>query len=155
MLFRSDAVEEEPQKLQEDVKEANVGEKDQEGEKDIVAPPVDGPTEVVQEILTVVEEMPEPPGGIQAFYQYVAKSIQYPAMAREAGLQGKVFLKFVIEVDGSIGDIQILKGVPGCSDCDQEAIRVIKKYPNKWKPGRNNGRAARVYYNLPVVFKIT
>jgi len=61
----------------------------------------------------------------------------------------------VVEIDGSIGDVQVLKGVPGCSDCDKEAIRVIKQYPNKWKPGRNNGRAARVYYNLPVVFKIS
>ncbi|MFZ9450875.1 MAG: energy transducer TonB [Bacteroidia bacterium] len=155
-VIKDDAVEEEPQKLHEEVKDVNVGEKDQEGDKDIIAPPVEeGPTETVQEILTVVEEMPEPPGGIQAFYQYVAKSIQYPSMAREAGLQGKVFLKFVVEIDGSIGDVQVLKGVPGCSDCDKEAIRVIKQYPNKWKPGRNNGRAARVYYNLPVVFKIS
>lgn len=156
-VIKDDAVEEEPQKLQEEVKETNVGTKDQEGDKELVAPPVEdkGPTEpAAPEIFTVVEEMPDPPGGIGAFYKYVGSHIQYPSMAREAGISGKAHLKFVVETDGSISDVQVLKGVPGCSDCDKEAIRVIKSFPEKWKPGKQNGRPVRVYYNLPVVFKI-
>src|SRR5688572_11331997 len=138
-VIKDDAVEEEPQKLQEEVVETNVGEKDQEGDKDLVAPPSEeGPGEGTQEIFIVVEEMPEPPGGLNAFRNYVAKHIQYPAMAREAGISGKVYLKFVVEVDGSISDVQVLRGVPGCGDCDKEAVRVVKTYPEKWKPGKNN-----------------
>jgi protein TonB len=155
-VIKDDAVEEEPQKLQEEVVETNVGEKDQEGDKDIVAPPAEetGPGEGSQEIFMVVEEMPEPPGGINAFRKYLATHIQYPAMAREAGISGKAYLKFVVEVDGSISDVQVLRGVPGCGDCDREAVRVLKSFPEKWKPGKNNGRAARVYYNLPISFNI-
>jgi periplasmic protein TonB len=155
-VIKDDAVEEEPQKLQEEVKETQVGTKDQEGEKEIAPPTeVEGPGEpTAPEIFTIVEEMPEPPGGIAAFYKYVGSHVQYPAMAREAGISGKAFLKFVVETDGSISDVQVIKGVAGCSECDKEAIRVIKSYPEKWKPGRQNGRPARVYYNLPVSFKI-
>lgn len=155
-VIKDDAVEEEPQKLQEEVKDVNVGTKDQEGDKDIVAPPAEntGPGEVTQEIFTIVEEMPEPPGGITGFYKFIQTHMQYPAMAREAGISGKAFLKFVIEADGSIGDVQVIKGVAGCPDCDKEAIRVIKSYPEKWKPGKQNGRPARVFYNLPIAFKI-
>jgi periplasmic protein TonB len=155
-VIKDDAVEEEPQKLQEEVKETQVGTKDQEGDE-IVAPPaeVEGPGEPsAPEIFTIVEEMPEPPGGIAAFYKYVGSHVQYPAMAREAGISGKAFLKFVVETDGSISDVQVIKGVAGCPECDKEAVRVIKSYPEKWKPGRQNGRPARVYYNLPVSFKI-
>ena len=157
-VIKDDAVEEEPQKLQEEVKETNVGTKDQEGEKDIVAPPTEvaGPAEpTAPEIFTIVEEMPEPPGGIKSFYEYVGKKVVYPAAAREAGISGKAYLKFVVETDGSLSDIQIMKGVPGCGDCDKEAVRVLKAYPEKWKPGKQNGRAARVYYTLPINFKIS
>lgn len=154
-VIKDDAVEEEPQKLQEEVVETNVGEKDQEGDPELVAPPAEeGPGEGGQEIFMVVEEMPEPPGGINAFRKYLANNIQYPAMAREAGISGKAYLKFVVEVDGSISDVQVLRGVPGCGECDKEAVRVLKSFPEKWKPGKNNGRPARVYYNLPISFNI-
>src|SRR5688572_26524093 len=130
-VIKDEAVEEEPQKLQEEVKETQVGTKDQEGEN-IVAPPTDvtGPGEpAAPEIFTIVEEMPEPPGGVGAFLKYVASHVVYPAMAREAGISGKAHLKFVIETDGSIGDVQVIKGVPGCGECDKEAVRVIKGFP--------------------------
>ena len=155
-VIKDDAVEEEPQKLQEEVKETNVGTKDQEGEKEI-APPTEvaGPGEPsAPEIFTIVEEMPEPPGGIGVFYKYVSSHVVYPQLAKEAGISGKVFLKFVVETDGSLSDIQVLKGVSGCPECDKEAVRVLKTYPEKWKAGKQNGRAARVYYTLPVNFKI-
>lgn len=155
-VIKDDAVEEEPQKLQEEVKETNVGTKDQEGE-DVVAPPTEntGPAEpAAPEIFTIVEEMPEPPGGIAEFYKYVGKNIQYPAMAREAGISGKAHLRFVVNQDGSLGDIQVVKGVNGCGDCDKEAIRVLKSYPEKWKPGKMTGKAVKCYFTLPISFKV-
>ncbi len=94
-VIKDDAVEEEPQKLQEDVKETNVGTKDQEGEKDIVAPPSDGgngPAEAAPEIFTIVEEQAEFPGGIAEMAKFIQKNLQYPPMAREAGISGKCFL---------------------------------------------------------------
>ena len=94
-VIKDDAVEEEPQKLQEDVKETTVGTKDQEGEE-IVAPPSEEerPGEAAPEIFTIVEEQAEFPGGTAAMYKYIQQNVQYPAMAREAGISGKCFLKF-------------------------------------------------------------
>jgi protein TonB len=155
-VIKDDAVEEEPQKLQEEVKESNVGTKDQEGEKDLpVVPSEDtGPGEAAApEIFTVVEEMPEFPGGAMEMMKYIQKNIQYPAMAREAGISGKCFLKFVVSGDGAISDVTILKGVAGCGDCDKEAMRVVKSMP-KWKAGKQNGRSVSVFFNLPINFTI-
>jgi protein TonB len=155
-VIKDEAVEEEPQKLQEEVKETNVGVKDQEGDKDLVAPPTEiaGPAEpAAPEIFTIVEEMPEPEGGMQAFYKYLSNNIVYPAMAREAGISGKCFLRFVVSESGQISDIQVQKGVPGCPECDREAIRVLKSYP-KWKVGKQNGRPVKVFLSLPINFKI-
>jgi TonB family protein len=106
-----------------------------------------------EEILSIAEEMPEPPGGIIAFYKFLGSEIRYPARAREQGLQGKCFLKFVVDAEGSIGPVEVIKGVPGCPECDAEAVRVLKSYPEKWKPGIQNGKPVAVYYNLPVSFK--
>lgn len=154
-VIKDDAVEEEPQKLQEEVKETNVGTKDQEGDKDIVAPPTEvGPTEPsAPEIFTIVEENAEFPGGNIAMMKYMVGNTQYPSMAREAGISGKCFLKFVVNENGDISNVEILKGVPGCSDCDKEAIRVVKSMP-KWKPAKMTGRAVKCYFNLPFSFKI-
>ncbi|MBK7666364.1 MAG: energy transducer TonB [Sphingobacteriaceae bacterium] len=155
-VIKDDAVEEEPQKLQEDVKESNVGTKDQEGEKDLPVVPTEdtGPGEAAApEIFTVVEEMPEFPGGAMEMMKYIQKNIQYPAMAREAGISGKCFLKFVVSGDGAISDVTILKGVAGCPDCDKEAMRVVKSMP-KWKAGKQNGRSVSVFFNLPINFTI-
>jgi protein TonB len=122
----------------------------------IVAPPTEntGPAETESEIFSVVEEMPEPPGGIASFLKYLGSTVRYPEMAKEAGIQGKVFLKFVVEKDGSLTDVQVLKGVPGCGDCDREAVKAVKAYPNKWKAGRQNGRELRVAYTVPFSFRL-
>jgi protein TonB len=154
-VIKDDAVEEEPQKLQEEVKETQVGTKDQEGEEDVAVVPADnGPGEAAApEVFVVVEEQPEFPGGISAMMKFIQQNIQYPAMAREAGISGKCYLKFIVDEDGGISKVEITKGVPGCSDCDKEAIRVIKSMP-KWKPGKQTGRAVKVYFNLPINFKI-
>jgi protein TonB len=153
-VIKDDAVEEEPQKLQEDVKETTVGTKDQEGEE-ILAPPGDsGPGEpAAPEIFTIVEENAEFPGGIPAMMKYIQNNVQYPAMAREAGISGKCFLKFVVNENGDISNVEILKGVPGCPECDKEAIRVVKSMP-KWKPAKMTGRSVKCYFNLPFSFKI-
>lgn len=155
-VIKDDAVEEEPQKLQEDVKDVNVSTKDQEGEKDIVAPPTEikGPTEsAAPEIFTIVEEQAEFPGGIAELGKYIQKNLQYPSMAREAGISGKCFLKFVVNESGEISNVEVLKGVPGCSDCDKEAVRVVKSMP-KWKAAKMTGRSVKCYFNLPISFKI-
>jgi protein TonB len=153
-VIKDDAVEEEPQKLQDEVKDIQVGTKDQEGEEIVAAPATEtGPAETTAEIFTVVEEQPEFPGGTAALIKFIQQNMQYPAMAREAGISGKCHLKFVVDETGGIGNVEILKGVPGCQECDKEAIRVVKAMP-KWKPGKQTGRAVRVYYNLPINFKI-
>lgn len=155
-VIKDDAVEEEPQKLQEEVKETNVGTKDQEGEKDIVAPPteVSGPGEpAAPEIFTIVEENAEFPGGLSEMAKFIQKNLQYPAMAREAGISGKCFLKFVVNENGDISNVEILKGVSGCPECDKEAIRVVKSMP-KWKAAKMTGRSVKCYFNLPISFKI-
>jgi len=153
-VIKDDAVEEEPQKLQEEVKETQVGTVDQEGEPDVVAEPQTGPAEAApSEIFMVVEEQPEFPGGVSAMNKFISQNIVYPAMAREAGIGGKCHLKFVVDETGSISNVEVLKGVPGCGDCDKEAIRVIKSMP-KWKPGKQTGRAVKVYFNVPINFKI-
>jgi len=153
-VIKDDAVEEEPQKLQEDVKETTVGTKDQEGEE-IVAPPTDntGPAEAAPEIFTIVEEPAEFPGGYASMMKYLQQNIQYPAMAREAGISGKCFLKFVVNETGEISNVEVLKGVPGCSDCDREAIRVVKSMP-KWKAAKMTGKSVKCFFNLPINFKI-
>lgn len=155
-VIKDDAVEEEPQKLQEEVKETNVGTKDQEGDKDIIAPPTEvaGPGEpAAPEIFTIVEENAEFPGGVSEMVKFIQKNLQYPSMAREAGISGKCFLKFVVNEDGDISNVEVLKGVSGCPDCDKEAIRVVKSMP-KWKPAKMTGRSVKCYFNLPISFKI-
>jgi hypothetical protein len=106
-----------------------------------------------EEIYTVVEEMAEFPGGIEAMKQYIANKTTYPNNRIKTDQLRKCFIKFVVNSNGSISDIQLLKGVPGCPECDKEAVRVIKIMP-AWKPGKMSGRPVNVYYNLPVVFNL-
>jgi TonB family protein len=103
----------------------------------------------VSQIFVVVETMPEFPGGEDAFNQYLADSIRYPAAAVENSIQGRVFVTFVVEKDGSVSDARILRGIGG--GCDEEALRVIRNMP-KWIPGKQRGKPVRVQYNLPIMF---
>ncbi|WPP51619.1 energy transducer TonB [Catalinimonas niigatensis] len=107
--------------------------------------------EVSDEIFMVVEDQPEPQGGIQAFYEYVSKNMKYPSQARRMGVEGKVFVQFVVNTDGSLTDVQAIKGIG--AGCDEEAVRVIQGAP-KWKPGKQRGRAVRVRMVLPITFKL-
>ena len=104
-----------------------------------------------QEIFQIVEEMPAYPGGEQKLMEFIAKGIKYPQIARETGIQGRVFVGFVIEPDGSVSNVKVLRGIGG--GCDEEAMRVVKSMP-KWKPGKQRGKAVRVSYMLPVNFTL-
>jgi protein TonB len=125
---------------------------DQDTEIEVYVPPVMEEEEVVEaEIFTVVESMPEFPGGQAKMMEFIAQNIKYPAMARESGIQGRVFVNFVVEPDGSVSNVKVLRGIGG--GCDEEAVRVVKSMPN-WTPGRQRGKAVRVSFNLPVRFTL-
>jgi len=115
-------------------------------------PPEEEEEEVEEQpIFTVVESMPEFPGGKSALMKYLAQNIKYPPYAKEAGIQGRVFINFVVEKDGSITNVKVLRGIGG--GCDEEAVRVVKAMP-KWKPGMQRGKPVRVSFNLPVKFTL-
>ena len=119
--------------------------------EDIAAP--EPPKHVVEEtkIFTVVEQMPMFPGGNGALMGYLRDNIHYPTVAAEHGVQGRVVVGFVVERDGSITDVNILRGVD--PSLDREAMRVVKSMP-KWTPGKQNGSAVRVKYQVPVSFRL-
>jgi protein TonB len=102
-------------------------------------------------IFTSVEQVPEFPGGLDAFGRYLGKNIRYPAIARENGTQGRVIVSFVCERDGSLTDVKVSRGIG--DGCDEEAVRVIKASPH-WKPGIQNGRPVRVAYSVPISFTL-
>ena len=117
----------------------------------IVEKPVETPKEVKQEIFTAVEQMPQFPGGDAALMKYLSSHINYPPMAAENNVQGKVILQFVVGTDGRVGEVKIARSVD--KDLDKEAMRVVKSLP-KFIPGRQNGQAVPVWYTLPVSFKL-
>ncbi len=96
-----------------------------------------------------VDVYPEFEGGMKAWAKYIQRNLRYPSMAQENDVQGKVFLSFVVEKDGSITDVKVLKGIG--FGCDEEAVKVIKKSP-LWKAGMNKGIPVRVRYNMPISF---
>ena len=104
---------------------------------------------VEAEIFTIVEEQPSFPGGEAALMEYLAKNISYPPMAKESGIQGTVFVTFVVEPNGSVTNVKILRGIGG--GCDEEASRVVKNMPG-WKAGKQRGKPVRVQFNLPIKF---
>jgi protein TonB len=106
------------------------------------------------EIYSIVEQMPEPKDGMTSFMQYIRQNVVYPKSAQDAKIEGRCYIKFIVEEDGSLSNITVLKGVPNCSECDQEALRVVNSYNQKWNPGKQKGKPARVYYNLPINFKL-
>jgi TonB family protein len=102
-------------------------------------------------IFTVVEEQPVPEGGMRAFYEYVQKELKYPEQAKNQGIEGRVFVQFVVDRDGSITDVQTIRGIGG--GCDEEAVRVIANSP-KWVPGKQRGETVKVRMILPITFSI-
>lgn len=104
-----------------------------------------------EQIFTAVEENPQFPGGEAELYKYISKNLRYPEMAQQNNIQGRVFVKFVVEKDGSVGQVQIARGKD--PDLDKEAMRVVKTLP-KFIPGKMNGQTVRVWYTLPINFKL-
>lgn len=122
---------------------------DMDTEIDIIDEPEE---EAEAEIFTIVEDMPEFPGGQEELFKYLGKSIKYPPMAKEAGIQGVVYVSFVVNEKGEIKDVEVLRGIGG--GCDDEAIRVVKAMPN-WTPGKQRGKPVKVQYNLPIRFRLS
>lgn len=119
-----------------------------------VQPVVSTREEVEEEdtqVFFIVEEMPEFPGGELALRQFIANSVQYPVIAQENGIQGRVYVTFVVDADGSVSEPRIARGVD--PSLDKEALRVVSKLP-KWKPGKQRGKPVRVSYTVPINFQL-
>ena len=119
--------------------------------KTYVAPAIIEEAPQEDEIFMVVEDMPEPPGGIAELMKFLGKNIKYPTIAQENGIQGRVVVEFVVNRDGSIVDPKVVRGVD--PSLDKEAVRVIMSMP-KWKPGKQGGKTVRVKYTVPVTFRL-
>ena len=104
-----------------------------------------------EEIFAAVEQMPQFPGGEAELMKYVTNHIKYPTMAAENNIQGRVVVKFVVKKDGSVGEVQVLRGKD--PDLDKEAVRVVRTLP-KFIPGKMNGQAVSVWFTLPINFKL-
>jgi TonB family protein len=102
-------------------------------------------------VYQIVEEMPQYPGGEQAMMDFVSKNVVYPQEAQEKGISGRVFVSFIVEKDGSVNEVKVMRGIGG--GCDEESVRVIKAMP-KWKPGKMKGKPVRVSYMMPITFRL-
>lgn len=116
--------------------------------KEAVAQPEPKPE--VEKVFDVVEQMPSFPGGPSALMEWLSNNVKYPVVAQENGVQGRVVVSFVVERDGSITDVKVVRGVD--PSLDREASRVVRAMP-RWIPGKQNGSAVRVKYNVPVAFR--
>lgn len=147
-------------KIQDDLAETKVGNKDQDGDDDDFTPPVDkglktgtGIPPVESEPETFVDVPAEFPGGYQEMARFIAKNTRYPQEDIEMGNEGKVYLRFVVGKHGEIEDVRVTRGVEFSEKMNKEAMRVVKSMP-KWKPGELNGKVVRSYFDLPVNFKL-
>ncbi|MBC3786792.1 energy transducer TonB [Spirosoma utsteinense] len=163
VMPEADVVEDALPPTTDDLQDATSGPltADGTGDVDVIAPPEasaatadEKALEVAprtEDVFVAVEQEPQYPGGLDALRTFLSRSLNYPRAAASAGVSGKVFLSFVVNTDGSLTDIQVLKGIG--FGCDEEAVRVIRKMPN-WRPGKQSGRAVRVKYNLPISFTL-
>ena len=148
-----EVVDEDPPK-QEEVKKAEISTETHEGKDDapaVVEPVITSAPIVEDKVFTVVEQMPAYPGGEEAMMRFIQSNINYPDMERENDIQGRVVVGFVVLEDGTLSDITVKKGVsPGI---DKEALRVVRKLP-KFNPGKQQGKAVKVSFVLPIMFKL-
>lgn len=164
VIKKDELVKESNQMKQMDQLDAKiaVGTETHEGAKDrtieavrndiaVATPPPAPKEEVTQKVFDVVEVMPSFPGGQGALIQYLNSHVKYPVVAQENGIQGRVTISFVVERDGSITDVKVARSVD--PSLDKEAARVVSSMP-RWTPGKQNGSAVRVKFNVPVVFKL-
>ena len=134
--------------------QTNIGTTNQKG-KDTIIAPISSGNQVIgdqtsNQVFTIVQQMPKFNGDLQ---KYLGEHIEYPEMAKENGVTGTVYVTFVVEKDGSITGVKVLRGVSGGADLDKEAIRVISSMP-KWSVGMQNGHPVRVQFNLPIHFEL-
>ncbi len=108
--------------------------------------------EEVEQVFTIVEDQPEFPGGLQAFYKFVGDNMKYPSQARRMGIEGRVYVQFVVDKDGNVTEVEAVKGIG--AGCDEEAARVLRGSP-KFKPGKQRGRPVKVRMVLPIIFKLS
>lgn len=135
----------------EEIEEVEIEETEIEEDTEIEVIEVEEEVVEEDEVFAIVEEMPSFPGGDEALFKFLGQNIKYPAMARDAGIKGRVYIQFVVGKDGSIRDVQLLRGIGG--GCDEEAMRVVKMMPS-WNPGKQRGKAVSVIYRLPVNFTL-
>jgi protein TonB len=128
-----------------------VGMAELNAQKDTIIPDVDRSDNTQEDIFTVVEQMPAYPGGEKALNDFFAKNLKYPVLAKEQGIQGKVWMGFVVGKDGAISNVEVIRGIGG--GCDEEAIRVVKLMP-KWTPGYQSGRPVIVKFRFPINFTL-
>lgn len=119
--------------------------------KEVIAEPEPPKHEEEDKVFDIVEQQPMFPGGQTALMKYLSEHTKYPVVAQENGVQGRVTVQFVVEKDGSISDVHVLRGVD--PSLDKEAVRVVKSMP-RWTPGKQNGINARVNYRVPVLFRL-
>lgn len=119
--------------------------------KEVIAEPEPPKHEEENKVFDIVEQQPLFPGGPTALMKYLSENTKYPVVAQENGVQGRVTVQFVVEKDGSISDVHVLRGVD--PSLDKEAVRVVKSMP-RWTPGKQNGSAVRVKYQVPVTFRL-
>lgn len=135
----------------EEVEDIEIEETDIDEDTEVEIVEIVEEVEAELEIFTVVEDMPGFPGGEEELFRFLGKNIKYPAMAKDAGIKGTVYVNFVVWIDGTIKDVKVLRGIGG--GCDEEAMRVVKNMP-KWKPGKQRGKTVPVTYNLPIRFTL-
>ena len=104
-----------------------------------------------EEVFTAVEQMPEYPGGEDAMFKFLGDNLVYPKAAKKQGIQGKVWIGFIIDKEGGITNVEVLRGIGG--GCDEEAVRVIKLMP-KWIPGKQDGKPVNVKFRFPINFTL-
>ena len=119
--------------------------------KEVIAEPEPPKHEEENKVFDIVEQQPLFPGGPAALMKYLSEHTKYPVVAQENGVQGRVTVQFVVEKDGSISDVHVLRGVD--PSLDKEAVRVVKSMP-RWTPGKQNGITVRVNYRVPVLFRL-
>ncbi|MGB5980187.1 MAG: TonB family protein, partial [Cyclobacteriaceae bacterium] len=112
----------------------------------------DLPEEQPDEIFTIVEDKPTPAGGMEGWSKYLQENLHYPTQAKRMGIEGKVYIQFIVEKDGSISEVKAIKGIG--AGCDEEAERVIRNAPD-WNPGRQRGKNVRVRMVIPLFFKLS
>ena len=156
VVKKDEEVVDEEEVVRVDEIKADISTETQEGDEDaeIIIETVVTEKEVVEDktIYSFVEQNPEYPGGVKKLYEYLASHIEYPRMARDNGIEGTVYLKFVVDKNGKVSDVKVQRGIG--AGCDEEAVRVVSTMPN-WTPGRQNGAAVNVYFTLPVKFDLS